>query len=605
MHSYTSLLAAIAGLAASTVAQDVSSVASITSNAASAATSGVVASASGVASSASAATSTFSQSNVPTGTPLPGNYGGAYRPQVHFSPPQGFMNDPNGMFVDAEGVYHLYYQYNPTANIAGKQHWGHATSTDLFTWKNQQIAIFPGSEEEGVFSGSAVIDANNTSGMFPNQTNGVVAIYTINTPQQQTQDIAFSYDGGYTFEKYENNPVIRPGGTNPNQFRDPKVIWYEPTESWVMVIAYPIDFEVGIFTSPNLIDWTPTSNFSRYGLSGLQYECPNMVEITVQNATDGEPESRWAMTISINPGAPLGGSVTQYFLGDFNGTHFVPDDALTRLTDFAKDNYAGQFFYGIPADQDQISMAWASNWQYTNVVPTAGQELGDGFRSAMSVARGHYLKNLPRQGLTLVQYPANLDAVIDSELASNNSLGNSTILVDYSQVESGALYFEANITGLSGGDSLDGTLNFTALSSVSGESVSGGIVLPGDPVIWMNRGKTDGFENPFFTDKFSYGVVYDPNGDGAFRLSGIIDRSIIELFFNGGEAAATSVFFPTRPLDTLIVKTAGLNETLTASVAVWSLKAAWLDQADSNDTVLGNVTASSNSTLSKRSMNLF
>lgn len=330
-----------------------------------------------------------------------------------------------------------------------------------------------------------------------------------------------------------------------------------------------------------------------------------MVEINVQNATDGEPDSRWAMTISINPGAPLGGSVTQYFLGDFNGTHFIPDDALTRLTDFGKDNYAGQFFYGIPSNQDQISMAWASNWQYTNVVPTAGQELGDGFRSAMSVARGHYLKRLPRQGLTMVQYPVNVDAVIESELASNSSLGNNTILVDYSQVESGALYFEANITGLSGGDSLDGTLNFTALSSVSGESISGGIVLPGDPVIWMDRGRTNGFENPFFTDKFSYGVVYDPNGDGAFRLSGIIDRSIIELFFNGGEAAATSVFFPTRPLDTLIIRAAGLNETLTASVAVWSLKAAWLDQADSNNTVFGNVTTGNNSTLSTRSVQLF
>jgi hypothetical protein len=113
---------------------------------------------------------------------------------------------------------------NPTANVAGNQHWGHATSKDLFTWDNQPIAIFPGSKEEGVFSGSAVIDTNNTSGMFPNQTNGVVAIYTINTPEMQTQDIAFSHDGGYSFEKYENNPVIRPGGTNPTQFRDPKVI---------------------------------------------------------------------------------------------------------------------------------------------------------------------------------------------------------------------------------------------------------------------------------------------------------------------------------------------------------------------------------------------
>lgn len=347
-----------------------------------------------------------------------------------------------------------------------------------------------------------------------------------------------------------------------------------------------------------------------------------MVEIRVDNATDGEPGSRWAMMISINPGAPLGGSITQYLLGDFNGTHFVPDDALTRLTDFAKDNYAGQFFYGIPADQDQISIAWASNWQYTNVVPTAGDAVGDGFRSAMSVARGHYLKDLPRQGLTMVQYPVNVESVIESELAANNSLGNSTLFVDYSQVESGALYFEANVTGLSSSSSLAGTLNFTLLSSVSGESVSGGMILPADSVVWLDRGKTTGFDNPMFTDKFSYGALYNPNGDGAFRLSGIVDRSILELFFNGGEAgmskcpesttlsadlflAATSIFFPTRPLDTLIIRTAGLNETVTASVAVWSLKAAWLDQADSNGTVLGNVTTGGNSTLSRRSMKLF
>jgi beta-fructofuranosidase len=370
-----------------------------------------------------------------------------------------------------------------------------------------------------------------------------------------------------------------------------------------MVVAYPVDFEIGIFSSPNLIDWTPESNFSRYGLSGLQYECPNMVQVRVDNATDSQPSSLWAMTISINPGAPLGGSVTQYFLGSFNGTHYEPIDALTRLTDFAKDNYAGQFFYGIPADQDQVSMAWASNWQYTNVVPTAGEQLGDGFRSAMTVARGHYIKDLPRQGLTLVQHPINVASVIESELASNVSLGNGSVLVDYSGVESGALYFEANITGLSPA-ALQGTLNFTLLSSVSGESVSGGIILPGDAVVWLDRGRTNGFENPLFTDKFSYGALFNPNGDGAFRLSGIVDRSIIELFVNGGEIAATSVFFPDAPLDTMMIRSNGLNATAQVSVGVWALKAAWLDQADANGTVVGNVTLGGNSTVSGRSVRL-
>ncbi|KAL8905536.1 MAG: hypothetical protein Q9171_006632 [Xanthocarpia ochracea] len=187
--------------------------------------------------------STSAEPSVPTGRPIPGDYTGALRPQIHYSPPRGFMNDPNGMFLDPEGVYHLYYQYNPTDIVAGNQHWGHATSRDLYTWVNQPIAIYPsGAEGEGIFSGSSVIDVNNTSGFFPNQTNGVVAFYTLHTTEEETQDIAYSTDGGYTFTKYANNPVI---SINSKQFRDPKVIWYPTTQQWVMVIAYAQEFVIG------------------------------------------------------------------------------------------------------------------------------------------------------------------------------------------------------------------------------------------------------------------------------------------------------------------------------------------------------------------------
>ncbi|OJT04982.1 Invertase [Trametes pubescens] len=165
---------------------------------------------------------------VPTGTPIPGDYNGPYRPQVHFTPPQvrdsisyrihetdlarqHFMNDPNGMFLDGNGTYHLYYQYNPTATVAGNQHWGHATSRDLYHWINQPIAIFPPTSDSGVFSGSAVVDVNNTSGFFPDQDNGVVAIYTLNTPTAQVQEISYSFDGGFTFTAFAGNPVIDVG----------------------------------------------------------------------------------------------------------------------------------------------------------------------------------------------------------------------------------------------------------------------------------------------------------------------------------------------------------------------------------------------------------
>jgi beta-fructofuranosidase len=167
-------------------------------------------------------------------------------------------------------VYHierdnlLIYTDNPTATVAGNQHWGHATSTDLYHWENQKIAIFA-TEDSQIFSGSAVIDVNDTSGFFPNQTNGVVAIYTLNTQYEQVQELAYSFDGGYTFEKYSGNPVLT---SNSNQFRDPKVIRYG--DHWVMVVAYSQEFVIGIFTSPDLKSWTHASNFSHHGLLGLQ-----------------------------------------------------------------------------------------------------------------------------------------------------------------------------------------------------------------------------------------------------------------------------------------------------------------------------------------------
>lgn len=315
------------------------------------------------------ASATQLPTTVPTGTVITGDYTGSYRPQVHYSPPKGFvsdsedrrswlaadsrewrqMNDPNGCHRDSNGTYHLYYQYNPLEYVAGNQHWGHATSDDLYHWTNQPIAIFPPNSTSQVFSGSAVLDPNNTSGFFPNTTDGVVAIYTLNTPTLQVQEVAYSTDGGYSFTPYENNPVLSVGS---NQFRDPKVFWYQ--DHWVMAVAAANDFAIEIYTSPNLTSWTFASNFTHHGLLGLAYECPNLIQVPFQ---DDPSQSAWLMYISINPGAPLGGSVGQYFPGDFNGTHFVAYDAAARIADFAKDNYASQWFADTE-NGESVSIAW-------------------------------------------------------------------------------------------------------------------------------------------------------------------------------------------------------------------------------------------------------
>ncbi|KAI4191265.1 MAG: hypothetical protein L6R41_000192 [Letrouitia leprolyta] len=546
---------------------------------------------------AQSSASAYVQPTVPTGRPVTGDYSGALRPQIHYSPPAGFMNDPNGMFRDDEGIYHLYYQYNPTDTVAGNQHWGHATSRDLLHWENQAIAIYPGAEGEGIFSGSSVIDVNNTSGFFPNQTNGVVAIYTLNTAEEETQEIAYSTDGGYTFTKYTRNPVI---SINSTQFRDPKVIWYPPTQQWVMVIAYAQEFTIGFYTSPNLTTWTHASNFSHHGLLGLQYECPNLVQIpmlsniSIQNPLDPSnfaSTDMYILQISINPGAPLGGSISQTFPGTFNGTHFTPIDQATRINDFGKDNYAGQFFYNIPSTSPQVSIAWASNWQYSQVVPTGEAE---GFRSTMSLARYNVLANTSRGDYTLVSLPYDLSPLYTStsSIANSSSLVNSSLLYDYSStVPSGALTFNMTVTSIPLANAT-GTANFTFMSSVTGESIRGGFYFGGDTPFFINRGYIRGFDNPFFTDKFSTNNLINSDTQ-TFRLQVVIDRSILEVFLDNGLRSATTTFFAEGLLDTLIVSTAELNPGVQVGVDVYGLKSAWAMEESNNGTVLGNVTMAS------------
>ncbi|KAI9741035.1 MAG: hypothetical protein M1834_002746 [Cirrosporium novae-zelandiae] len=532
----------------------------------------------------STSTSTYVESDVPTGTPVPGNYTGELRPQVHYSPPTSFMNDPNGMFVDANGTYHLYYQYNPTSNVAGNQHWGHATSRDLYHWINQPIAIYPGATGEGIFSGSAVIDVNNTSGFFPDQDNGVVAFYTLNTAEAETQNIAYSHDGGYTFTKYAGNPVIP---SNSTQFRDPKVFYHAETESWVMVIAYAQEFTIGIYTSADLITWTHASNFSHYGLLGLQYECPNLLPMPMVNSST----ELYVLWISINPGAPLGGSISQYFPGTFNGTHFTPVDNAARISDFAKDNYAGQFFGEIPGTEPQIAIQWASNWQYAQNVPTGERE---DWRSAMGLPRTTYLANITRLGYDLIQQPYNLSSIMGSQLAHSTSLANQTIIQNYTSVASKAVYLDLNITNFLASGDESGTLNFTFYSSDSPTTnVSAGFFLGGDSPFWIDRRHSGPFAatNPFFTGLFSTSVLL-PDEGGSYRIQAFIDRSILEVFLDNGKFTATATFYPPAGvmLDTVKVGSAELAAGVGISADVWSLKSAWAAEAGSDGIVKGNVT---------------
>ncbi|GAA5975824.1 hypothetical protein JCM11641_005884 [Rhodosporidiobolus odoratus] len=300
----------------------------------------------------------------------------------------------------------MYYQYNPTAIVAGNQHRGHATSDDLYHWKNQ-----PGIDN-------------------------VLAFYTLNTPEKEVQNIAYSLERGYTFENYEGNPVI---DSNTTQFRDPKVTWHAETERWVMTVAYPQIYSIAFYTSTNL---------RNYGAFGLAHECPHLIELPIR----GTNETRWVRFISINLGWPQGGSAGEYFIGDFDVTTFTPKDAGARLANFGKDMSADHWFYGT---EEPISIA---------CLPRL---------------------NATRLGLVLGSIPYQLDNIRNSSLlegdADTTSVANKSVSVDYSSLESGAVAFSIDISlptnvtlPTDGGISSIATLNLTFVSSATNESLSTG-----------------------------------------------------------------------------------------------------------------------------------
>ena len=290
-----------------------------------------------------------------------------YRPTYHFSPEWGWMNDPNGM-VYKDGEWHLFYQYNPYGSFWGNMHWGHAVSKDLVNWEHLGIALAP-DDLGAIFSGSAVVDTDNTAGFGR---DAIVAMYT-SDGDNQTQSIAYSLDNGRTFTKYAGNPVIMAEDTP--DFRDPKVFWDHQTRQWKVVLA--AGQEVQFYSSPNLKDWTYDSSFGlAYGNHNGVWECPDLIRLPF------EGKDKWVLLLNINPGGPFGGSATQYFVGSYDGKTFKCDDlpTVTRWMDYGKDHYAAVTWSNAP-DGRAVAIAWMSNWQYANSVPTQQ------FRSANSVPR--------------------------------------------------------------------------------------------------------------------------------------------------------------------------------------------------------------------------
>lgn len=453
-----------------------------------------------------------------------------HRPQFHFSPPQMWMNDPNGM-VYFNGEYHLFYQHFPDSTVWGPMHWGHAVSKDLIHWEHLPIALYPDSLGH-IFSGSAVYDKNNTSGFGTKDNPPLVAIFTNHLMEAekegridyQTQGVAFSTDNGRTWKKYENNPVLSNPGIK--DFRDPKVFWHEETKRWIMILAVSDHME--LFGSDDLKDWNKLSEFGRNsGAHGGVWECPDLFPLAV----DGQKHNKWVMLVSINPGGLYGGSATQYFIGDFDGKTFKNDNPEEKILwlDYGKDNYAGVTWSNVP-DGRRIFMGWMSNWQYADVVPT------DKWRSAMTLPRTLHLVE-SADGLRVASWPVQELENIRGEVYEfpEQLIEGKKEITDLSfDVKTSEIILEYEFE--------EGVENFgVSLFNLKDQRIIIGFDVAKNSFYVDRRqsGKDD------FSKEFS-GIHYAPRmkNNKKVKLHLIVDVASVEVFADDGTAVLTDIFFP-------------------------------------------------------------
>lgn len=471
------------------------------------------------------------QTVAPAPTPTP-----QYRPAYHFSPTAHWMNDPNGM-VFYQGTYHLFFQYYPKASVWGPMHWGHATSTDLVRWKEQPIALYPDSLGY-IFSGSAVVDTRNTSGFGKNGQPPLVAIFTHHDPKGekkgihtfQNQSLAYSLDAGKTWTKYAGNPVLKNPGIQ--DFRDPKVSWYEAGKKWVMTLA--TKDRITFYSSPNLKNWTKESEFgAKLGAHGGVWECPDLFPMTLNGKT------HWVLLVNLNPGGPNGGSGTQYFVGNFDGKTFTPGTTNTKWADYGPDDYAGVTWSN--TGNRRIFMGWMSNWEYANQVPTAP------WRNATTVPRELGLRQVGAQ-LYLTSQPVKEADKLFPLVSTLKDLAGKNEYDLTPKLKSTGNKFQLKISAK----------QLASFSLVLSNSKGEALVVGYDKVAnryFIDRtksGRVD-FSSKFAGRHSAPRLATAPQTD----LTLLVDATSVEVFADHGLTVMSELFFPTEALSKLKLKTDG------------------------------------------------
>ena len=483
-------------------------------------------------------------------------YDQPWRPQYHFTPPENFMNDPNGT-VFYKGEYHLFYQYNPQGRVWGHMSWGHAVSSDMVHWENLPVALREEPGEYMVYSGSAVVDRDNTSGLCrnsdPQDRSCLVAIYTAAHRDQQKQHIAYSNDRGRTWTNYSGNPVV---DLNAPDFRDPSVFWYEPQKKWVMVAVWADERTAVIFDSHDLKHWRRRSSFGPAGDSEGQWECPDLLQLPIERTS----EKKWVLIINRNPGSPAGGTGVRYIVGSFDGTTFVSEvpDRPALWADWGKDFYATNTWNGM-SDERRVWIGWISNWQYANQEPT------DLWRGAQSVPRELKLHRFG-DGLRLVQSPiVELQKLRQQKFhAAGGSLDEVNQKMRHAGVKGQAYEFEVELA-----PNKSSEVGLRILKSRDAETLVGFSTTAHEVFVDRTRSGEVSFSKDF---PGRHSATLEKRS--TVKLHGFVDRSTVEVFANDGERVITERLYPPAGSDGLELYAKGDGGKV-IELTIWSLESIW------------------------------
>lgn len=474
-----------------------------------------------------------------------------FHPTLHHTPPYGWMNDPNGLFYK-DGEYHLYYQFNPYGSMWGNMHWRHSVSTDLLHWQDRGIVLRRDTLGH-IFSGSCIIDKDNVAG-FGN--GAVLAYYTSHRwlpdgRQYQAQSLAYSVDNGYTFTKYSENPILEPSD-GISDFRDPKVFWYEPLQKWYMIVS--ADTEMRFYRSDNLKAWEYVSSFGQgWGAQPSQFECPDFFELPVDGKTD---DKKWVMIVNINPGCLFGGSATQYFVGNFDGVTFKPDTPAetVRWLDYGKDHYAFVTFHN--TESQVVGMPWVSNWQYANITPFKQSRGVNGFPRELflftkdsSVYVGskpiEQLKTLRKHVMSAADFSTSTEFRLSTEPKQQLDAGEITFRVTpgtatvvgvdlYNEHnERVCLYFDMQAQKMVLDRTQSGLTDFGSYATTHAIENHD-----------KRKEQSVNYQNDFALATWAPLSLLKSD---SYDVQIIIDKSVLEIFVDGGRIAMTNLVFPSHP----------------------------------------------------------